>query len=147
MSMYAWVQMLTEMRRQHQVPQNWGYRWLWVTPCDLGTELESFTRAIHAFSQWAASPALHSGVCFILNSLNIGSTSMVSHLKMLQSESLASRMSPSLRPLLVELELHSTQVQQASHLKAFTSWSSWVHPWCCALESDTQEKQEKRVMT
>lgn len=88
--------MLTEPRRRHQNPQELGVQ---VTMSDLtwelGNELGSFTREVHAFNQCAILPALHAGVCIILNPLNIRGTSMLAHLKMLQSESLVSRMSPS----------------------------------------------------
>lgn len=48
-----------EVRKSHQVPCNWNYRWLWTIICTLGTEPGSFLCRSnkHSFNCWAIYPA------------------------------------------------------------------------------------------
>lgn len=39
-----------ELRREHQIPWNCTYRWLWVTMTVLGTESRASARAVRALN-------------------------------------------------------------------------------------------------
>lgn len=56
-SVYHIQTVAEEVRRRHQIPWAWSYKWLWATMWVLGTEPESFTRETSALSSWARSLA------------------------------------------------------------------------------------------
>lgn len=51
---------LKEVRRDHLIPQNWSYRWSWVTVWVLGTEPRVSARAASSLHWWGSPQSLWS---------------------------------------------------------------------------------------
>ena len=49
---------IPEVRRGHQIPWNWNYRWLWATMWVLGIKPGGSGRAASALNHWANFPVL-----------------------------------------------------------------------------------------
>lgn len=53
----------TEVRRRHQIPYDWSYRWLWEAICVLEDESGFSRRAVTAFEHGTISPAPFIWLC------------------------------------------------------------------------------------